>query len=784
MTAGSEGGAQVRLGVPTVDLTTCDREPIHIPGYIQPHGFLLVVDEASGRVVQASANAADFLPGGGGAPGQAVLGQPLGTLLEPASLEQLASARENLEGNPLHVFTAPLRGGPARFDVIAHRQGGLLLLELEPAPPGAPDPVNFYGLIKTSLAALAGAGSLTEFAQVGAREVRALSGYDRVMIYRFAEDGTGQIIAEDKQAALTPFLGLHYPASDIPKQARALYVMNMLRIVGDVNYRPVPLVPTLLPTTGAPTDMSHCVLRSVSPVHVQYLQNMGVGATLTISILRGGELWGLIACHHQTPRRVGYDVRAACEFLGQVMSLQLSAKEEHEEQAYRLRLGHARARLVELMARHDDLIEGLLQSDLDLLAFLESPGAAVCIGEEVVLLGVTPSRAEVLDLAGWLAQQEELAASGLMHTDALSGDFAPARAYQEKASGLLAVQVSARRHDLVMWFRPEQVQTVSWGGDPNKPVEVGPAEPDPAQPGAVAGNELRLTPRKSFEAWQQTVRGRSVPWRRSELGAAQELRAAILAVVLRQAEQVGQLNADLSRSNAELDAFAYIASHDLKEPLRGLHNYATFLQESYSGRMDAEGQHKLGTLVRLTQRMEDLIDSLLLFSRVGREDLRVQEADLGEVLAGVLEMLQARLEQDNVQVRVSRPLPRLRVDRVRAGEVFNNLISNAIKYTDKPERWIEIGFLSPGERGSMKVPEGLSESADILFVRDNGIGIRERHLEGIFRIFKRLHARDQFGGGTGAGLTIARKLVERHGGQLWAQSVLGQGSTFYFTLEA
>ncbi|PNY79585.1 cyanobacterial phytochrome A [Deinococcus koreensis] len=782
-------GAQVRLGSQTVDLTSCDREPIHIPGYVQPHGFLLVVDEASGRIVQASANAADFVRPGNGGPdqatpdqttlNQAVLGQPLGALLEPASLEQLASARENLEGNPLHVFTAPLRGTGARFDVIAHRQGGLLLLELEPAPPQAPNPVDFYRLIKTSLAALGAAQSLTEFAQVGAREVRALSGYDRVMIYRFADDGTGQIIAEDKQDALTPFLGLHYPASDIPRQARALYVLNMLRIVGDVNYEPVPLIPTLLPTTGAPTDMSHCVLRSVSPVHVQYLQNMGVGATLTISILRGGELWGLIACHHQTPRRVGYDVRAACEFLGQVMSLQLSAKEEHEEQAYRLRLGHARARLVELMARHDDLIEGLLQSDLDLLAFLDAPGAAVCIGEEVVLLGTTPARAEVLELAGWLAEQHELADNGLIHTDALSDDFGPAQAYQREASGLLAVQVSARRQDLVMWFRPEQVQTVSWGGDPSKPVEVG-----SAGTGVLAGNEPRLTPRKSFEAWQQTVRGRSVPWRLSELGAAQDLRAAILSVVLRQAEQVGQLNADLSRSNAELDAFAYIASHDLKEPLRGLHNYATFLQESYSERMDAEGQHKLGTLVRLTQRMEDLIDSLLLFSRVGREDLRVQEADLGEVLAGVLEMLQARLEQDRVQVRVPRPLPRLRVDRVRAGEVFNNLISNAIKYTDKPQRWIEIGSLSPAERGPLRVPEGLGESADIFYVRDNGIGIRERHLEGIFRIFKRLHARDQFGGGTGAGLTIARKLVERHGGQLWAHSELGQGSTFYFTLEA
>ena len=459
------------------------------------------------------------------------------------------------------------------------------------------------------------------------------------------------------------------------------------------------------------------------------------------------------------------------------MSLQLSAKEEHEEQAYRLRMDHARSHLIELMARSDDLIEGLLQSDLNLQGFLDAPGAAVCIGDEVVLLGQTPPREAVLELTAWLADSNSSSHGGVLHTDALGEQFAPAQAYPEVASGLMAVQVSGRARDYVLWFRPEQVQTVTWGGDPNTPVEVSVN----AQTGR---QESRLTPRKSFEAWQQTVRGRSAPWRPHELLAAGELRAAILSVVLRQAEQVGQLNSDLSRSNAELDAFAHIASHDLKEPLRGLHNYATFLQESYSERIDADGQNKLATLVRLTQRMEDLIDSLLLFSRVGREDLRVQEADLNEVLAGVLDVLQPRLEQDHVQVRVPRPLPSVRVDRVRAGEVFNNLISNAVKYNDKPQRWIEIGFVSPAERGTLDLPPGLGDTGVIWYVRDNGIGIRDRHHENIFRIFKRLHARDQYGGGTGAGLTIARKLVERHGGQLWVQSVLGEGSTFYFTLEA
>ncbi|MCD0166593.1 ATP-binding protein, partial [Deinococcus sp. 12RED42] len=269
------------------------------------------------------------------------------------------------------------------------------------------------------------------------------------------------------------------------------------------------------------------------------------------------------------------------------------------------------------------------------------------------------------------------------------------------------------------------------------------------------------------------------------------LRRAIMSVVLRRVEELGALNdhlersnADLERSNADLDAFAYIASHDLKEPLRGLHNYSVFLLEAYEHQLDEDGAAKLRTLVRLTQRMDALIDSLLLYSRVGRVDLSFRPTDLNDLLRDVLDVLSPRLEQLRVQVQVPPDLPTLTVDRVRTGEVFSNLVTNAMKYNDSPQPTVQIGALRPGGRGDLRVPPGVPEHATVLFVRDNGIGIREKHFENIFRIFKRLHTRDQFGGGTGAGLTIVRKIVERHGGQIWVDSEYGQGSVFYFTLEA
>jgi signal transduction histidine kinase len=239
------------------------------------------------------------------------------------------------------------------------------------------------------------------------------------------------------------------------------------------------------------------------------------------------------------------------------------------------------------------------------------------------------------------------------------------------------------------------------------------------------------------------------------------------------AEELQRLNAELERSNRELDAFAYIASHDLKEPLRGIHNFSHFLLEDYADRLDAAGVDKLRTLMRLTRRMESLIESLLHYSHVGRAELAMENTDVQEVVEETLELLAARLQADQVEVRIPARLPVVRADRVRVGEIFNNLIANAVKYNDKARKWVEIGCASsPGEDGAMR---------HVFHVRDNGIGIAEQHYEAVFHIFRRLHGREEYGGGTGAGLTIVRKIVERHGGSIWLVSQPGVGSTFYFT---
>ena len=254
-------------------------------------------------------------------------------------------------------------------------------------------------------------------------------------------------------------------------------------------------------------------------------------------------------------------------------------------------------------------------------------------------------------------------------------------------------------------------------------------------------------------------------------------------------QRVAERTAELERSNQELDDFAYVASHDLKEPLRGIFNYANFLVEDHGDTLADDAKSRLATIQRLTGRMEELIETLLQFSRVGRVELAITDTDLNEVLASVLESVQVGLELSRIEIRIPRPLPILRCDHVRVTEVFRNLITNAMKYNDKPERWIEIGTRGDGHSAvgdsepHQKHPAALFNGQMVFYVRDNGIGIPEKHRDAVFRIFKRLHGRDQFGGGTGAGLTIAKKIVERHGGRIWIESTPGLGTTFLFTLQ-
>ena len=745
-----------------VDLTNCDREPIHIPGRVQPHGLLLALSQTDLTIIQISSNITQQT----GLAADALLGQPLAALVAPEYVAYLRNmvAREQIEQNPLYVWTVRLQGNPQRFDGLIHSYQGVLILELEPTRDPGIEGASFYHLVKSAIGRLQRAASFTAFCDATAREVRALIGYDRVMVYRFDEDDHGTVIAEVAAEGLPSYLGLHYPASDIPKQARALYLRNWLRLIPDTRYTPADIVPTLTPGTDAPLDLSYAVLRSVSPIHIEYLANMGVGASMSISLIKDGQLWGLIACHNTTPAFVPFELRSACEFLAQAVSLQLGAKENAEAYSYRMHLKDIVGQLAQRLAATERWRAALTGGTPSIVDQVDCDGAALCAEGQLTLLGATPPESDIRRLIAWLAEKTT---DDIFATNSLANDFPELAHCKDTASGVLAAPISREAGEYVLWFRREVLQTVDWAGQPEKAV-------------AIADDGVRLSPRKSFDLWQQTVALHSLHWQAAEIEAAADLRNTIRGVVLRRAAELAQLNTALERSNMELDAFAYIASHDLKEPLRGMHNYAHFLLEDYQHTIDADGQAKLHTLMRLAQRMDTLLESLLHYSRVGRVDLAVQITDLDKLVREILDRLTVTLEQQQVEVRIPERLPTMRCDYIRVGELFYNLIANAIKYNTKPEKWVEIGYqpFVPDPTDTDDTPRLFT-----FWVRDNGIGIAKKHYEAIFRIFRRLHGRDQFGGGAGAGLTIAKKIVERHGGSIWLESSPGVGTTFFFTLQ-
>jgi light-regulated signal transduction histidine kinase (bacteriophytochrome) len=390
-----------------------------------------------------------------------------------------------------------------------------------------------------------------------------------------------------------------------------------------------------------------------------------------------------------------------------------------------------------------------------LLDIAGAAGAAVCLDRDITLVGDTPGIEEIRALIEWADPQID---DCLFCTAELPRLYPEAIAFKNAASGLLLLRISQMRRYYILWFRPEVIQTVNWAGDPSELIKL------------EADGSMTLCPRNSFALWQETVRSTSLPWKRCELDSALDIRNAIVGIVLAKAEELAKLNQELERSNRELASFAFAASHDLKEPLRGIYNYSTIVLEDYASVLDEDGIDCLETVRSLSMRMETLVNALLRLSRLGQEELHLQATDLNELLDRVIEVFHASRPHSQLDIRLPRSLSMVQCDPVLTNEIFSNLLSNAFKYNDKAEPWVEIGYLDGDE-------------PTVFYVRDNGIGIQADYLEIVFKLFKRLHAQSKYGGGAGAGLAIARKIVERHGGRIWVESTYGEGSTFYFTLK-
>ncbi len=489
------------------DLSNCEREQIHLADSIQPHGALLVVREPDHVVVQASANASAYLNLHAGV---------LGRCLHDFAAD-LAEQILPLLGDPLHRIPNAVHchlGDPeGAFDGLIHRplaQG--LIIELERSGPL----VSLADNAEASLRTIVACDSLPALCDEAARLFKAVTGYDRVMVYRFNDDGHGEVYAEQRNHELEPFLGMRYPASDIPQIARELYKRNRIRLLVDIAYEPVPLTPRLSPLTGQQLDMSLCFLRSMSPIHIQYLKNMGVAATLVASLVVGGRLWGLIACHHYSPRHIPYAMRAYCEMLTETIATRIAALESFIQGDAELTVRRLEQRMIAAISRDGDWPSAFYESPKTLLQPLNATGAAVLFRDDVVTVGEVPGTSQLREIVRWLDNQPR---ASVFATASLGTDNPDFALLTSVACGLAAVPVSNSPGEYILWMRPEQIRTITWGGDPSKPVIVG---DDPAD----------LSPRRSFAQWHQLVEGTSEPWTRADLATARLIGETVAGVLV------------------------------------------------------------------------------------------------------------------------------------------------------------------------------------------------------------------------------------------------------------
>ena len=705
----------------SADLLSCADEPIHIPGSIQPNGVLLYFG-ATGLLDGWSANAATLA----GAALQAgthfrALGLPAGAL-DPIQ-DCVDALVDTLAGGDVAAGVASISVGAQEYDCIVHAYQGRIVAEFEVRTVPATDVAMFALKAHGAIDHLRRQKTVAGLMDIAVKRIREMTGFDRVMGYRFRQDESGDVMAEDCCASMTPYLGQRYPASDIPAQARRLYVLNTLRMIADIGYQSVPMLGA---PGSAPLDMSFAVLRSVSPIHVEYLQNMGVGASMSVSIVINGRLWGLIACHHNAPKQVPYAIRMAADVLAQVLASTIQSIESKRDADMVLRAATVRSALVEAMLLDDDPLEAM-EYHADALRATSHADAMVCtLYGKLVVHGDVPGPVADAIVASLPAGSHNLL------TRECVADWPPETHAAVKGwAGMLALPFDPPAGGWCILLRREQIEQVTWAGHPEKLVRIGPM-------GA------RLTPRGSFDAWCETVVGHAEPWEPTVLANAKLLLAEMLHVSTERRAQTESTRAQLLA----------MLGHDLRDPLHSI-NMAGMVLERGTQNPD-DKQAGIGRRIQSSSsRMQRLIGQVLDMSRIDGGiglGMATERTDLALVVEDLVD--EARTAYPALSYELAnRPGTFVQADSARMAQVFSNLLSNA-RHHGQPGQPIAVRTVVEGAHA-------------VIDVANLGAPIPAELVPTLFNPFKRtsLHnPRNRTG--MGLGLYIALQIVREHRGEL------------------
>ncbi|GEP50280.1 histidine kinase [Flavobacterium noncentrifugens] len=734
-----------------VNLTNCENEPIHIPGSIQPHGFLIGIDEESRKITFCSGNSAGYC----GLSYDFLLGKTFGEAFGDENRTIVTDYVQNFgldSSVPQKLFI-----NNKNFLCSIHKSGPTFIIEAEPENPETNLQENLYKQSVKFVSYMNTTSTLKELCELVAKGTREITGYDRVMIYRFDKEYNGEVFAESCREDIEPFLGLHYPHSDIPPQARELYMRNLLRLITDINYTPVPIY-TIADASDKDLDLSISVLRSTSPIHVEYLQNMGVGATLTISLIHRGRLWGLIACHHYSQKNLSPEIRLAAQLQGQFITSQIDVRQSNEEYEVARKTNISLEKLTAFNL--PPVIESfkIISISPELLRVCNAAGVSLLINGNVYKNGLAPSDDDIRYLANWCSEYSN---DSTFFTDKLVNFISDKKSLCEQISGIN--YHSLGNGNAIIWYRPETLTEVNWGGDPEK---------------AIIRDSRGLHPRNSFNLWKQVVKFRSNDWQQPELNAAANYAHALqkqigLYLISLEEERYRKLSEQLKESNAELENINWISTHDLQEPLRKIQFFASMLLTSETEILPEKAFESVKRMSSSANRMQTLLIDILKYTRIKYNAESFEDIDLNQILDEVLTDMKDTIGESKAFVK-SEKLPVVNGVSFLLKQLFMNLIQNSLKYADE-NRAPVIQILLASER--KKNIHAQNQFCHEITFSDNGIGFSEQYSESIFNIFTRLHGHAEYKG-SGVGLALCKKIMQNHGGTIIAEGRPDEGAVF------
>lgn len=747
-----------------VTITNCESEPIHIPGSIQPHGFLLAVKMLDYSISFASKNCETYFQ----VPLNEILGKNLNLFFDKKEIDTF-TAQFKFDGSDIdRPFIFSLHG--KLYTTSAHKSADTLVLELEPFVEEHSYMPELYIQTKRFAYHTERSDNLKNLCQDIANETKLITGYDRVMIYRFDKDYNGEVYAESKREDLESFFGLHYPHTDIPAQARELYLRNHVRMIADVGYEPVPLY--ALEEDGGSVialDLSHSFLRSVSPIHIQYLKNMGVAASFSISLIHNKKLWGLISCHHDTPKYIPYYARLTAHLQAIFLQSQIEVRKVADEFEITKEANKKLQELSEQFTKEQPFIGNEVTLQL-IKNLLHADGLAIIHNGHFFTSGTVPAKQEMQLMVDWLFKNIK---NENFNTTRFADDYLPAKALSNSVAGICYQRLITLPGNAILWMRQEIQTTKQWGGDPTKAILLD------------EKNNL-LTPRKSFAAWSESVKHQSTKWQRPELNAAAAISGVIqrqlhLSDLIAEEEKYRNLNEQLQKSNDELSNMNWISTHDLKEPLRKIQMYASIILEKYSNEIPEIVNSNIVRMQASAAKMQRLIEALVSYASLMHDSARFEKVDLNSVVKEVVMDLKEELEEKSATIHVS-TLPTVDGISFQLHQLFVNIISNAIKFAkqDVPVV-VKISCTTFTTESASIAGESPKHWFKISFA-DNGIGFNNTFKTDIFKVFNRLNTNQYIG--SGIGLAISKKIVENHNGTITATGELNKGALFEICLPA